>query len=72
MQRARENAEAVAAGLGMRVLRIMSIEPSLEQIEGPMVFNQAALRSGAADATQIQPGALTLTAQVRIHFVLGP
>lgn len=72
MQRARESAEAVAAGLSMRVLGIVSIEPSLEQIEGPMLERQAAQRSGAADATEIQPGLLTLTAQVRIHFLLGP
>ncbi len=69
MQNARETAEAVAAGLGLRVLRTTQIEPSLEQIEGPLAARDYA-RSSAE--TQIQPGRLTLTAQVRMYFVLGP
>jgi len=73
MQRARENAEAVAAGLGMRVQRITHIEPSLEQIEGPLVARDYAPASRPAmEPTQIQPGRLTLTAHVRVRFLLGP
>jgi len=70
MQRARETADAVAAGLGMRVGRIISIEPAVEQVDGPlMAAADTVLRSGS---TTIQPGLLTLTARVHMRFVLVP
>ncbi len=73
VQRAQENAAAVAAGLGMRVVRITHIEPSLEQVEGPLVARDyAPAARSATEATQIEPGRLTLTAQVRMRFILGP
>ncbi len=71
MQQAREHADAVAAGLGMRVIRIVWIEPSLEQLEGPLALASPDATARASSA-QIQPGLLTLTARVNIRFMLGP
>lgn len=67
---ARESAAAVAAGLGLRSIRIVSIEPSVEQPEGAMVLHSTAKAASAESA--IQPGLLTLTVRVAIRFVLAP
>jgi len=72
MQAARENAGAVAAGLGLRSVRIVSIEPSLEEVEGPMAVRSTDLARAVEGGTQIQPGLLTLSARVTIRFVLSP
>ncbi|MBI3998397.1 MAG: SIMPL domain-containing protein [Armatimonadetes bacterium] len=75
MQRARETADAVAAGLGMRVGRIVSIEPTVEHVEGPLAMPVAAdtLRAmRSSSEPTIMPGLLTLTARVHMRFVLAP
>lgn len=73
MQRARETAVAGASGMGMRIARVVLIQPSVEYLEGPLALNQrsthAALRSSG---TPVQPGLLTLTARVHMQFVLLP
>lgn len=71
IQQARESAGAVAAGLGLRPVRMLSIEPSVEQPQGPMAVKDAARAASSAES-QIQPGLLTLTARVSIRFVLAP
>ena len=69
---ARENAAAVAAGLGLRSIRIVSIEPSIDQPEGAMVLHVVAARENASPESTIQAGPLTLTAHVAIQFLLAP
>ncbi len=70
IQHARDTAGAVAAGLGLRPVRILSIEPLVDQVQGPMVVTDA--RAASSAEPSIQPGLLTLTVRVSMRFVLAP
>ncbi len=72
MQHARETAEAVSAGMGMRVARVTHIEPTVEHLEGPLALSEAYDAARRSAVTPIVPGLLTLTARVHMRFVLLP
>ncbi|HLY52717.1 MAG TPA: SIMPL domain-containing protein [Steroidobacteraceae bacterium] len=70
--RARAEADVLAAALGLKILRVLSVEESSPRFV-PMRMNMAAARSAAADvATPVESGALDVSAQVTLMVEVGP
>jgi uncharacterized protein len=71
---ARENADAMASGLGLKVLRVQRIEEAGAPIVRPMQMEMMQARAAAADAappTPVAPGEIEVEAQVTITAELG-
>lgn len=71
-QNARANAEAMAAGLGLKIARVQRIEDAEAPIVRPMQMEMMA-RSAAADAppTPVAPGQIEVEARVSLTAELG-
>jgi uncharacterized protein len=73
-QRARSDAETVAAALGVRVDGILHAFPSCSGDQRPVpVYRAKAMMAmdSAEPATPIEAGALALTGQVQVEFILA-
>jgi len=73
--RARAEVDVLAAALGVKVLRILSVEESSPRLMPLRVYNGAASRAMAADAaapTPVEAGTLDITADVTLSVEVGP
>ncbi len=73
-QRARSDAESVAAALGVRVDGVRHISPSCGGDQRPVpVYRAKAMMTmeGGEPATPIEAGAMALTGQVQVEFTLA-
>jgi len=73
--RARAEVDVLAAALGVKVLRILSVEESSPRLMPVRVYNGAASRGMAADAaapTPVEAGTLDVTADVTLSVEVGP
>jgi uncharacterized protein len=73
--RARAEVDVLAAALGVKVLRILSVEESSPRVMPVRVYNGAASRAMAADAaapTPVEAGTLDITADVTLSVEVGP
>jgi uncharacterized protein len=70
-QRARAEADVLAQALGLKVLRVLTVEENTPRITPVRVF--AAARSAAAEAaTPVEAGTLDVTANVTLTVEVGP
>ena len=71
--RARAEAEVLAAALGLKVLRVLTVEESSPRVMPLRVYNGAA-RAAAAEAapTPVEAGTLDITADVTLSVEVGP
>ena len=67
---ARDKADIIAASFGKRIIGIQSISESTGDIEA-RPFNRAMLLASKASDTPIEPGNLSLTANVHVEFILS-
>jgi uncharacterized protein YggE len=67
---ARANAEAIAAALGLKVLRVHSAEAGFEQAPRPMMAPMAARAESVA--TPVETGTIEIRATVTITLDVGP
>lgn len=67
---ARNKADIIAASFGKRIIGIQSISESTGDIEARS-FNRAVLLASKAVDTPIEPGSLSLTANVHVEFILS-
>jgi len=72
--RARAEADVLAGALGLKILRVLSVEESSPRFV-PIRMNMAASRSAAAAAdvaTPVESGSLDVSAQVTLMVEVGP
>jgi len=71
--RARAEVDVLAAALGLKVLRVLTVEESSPRIMPVRVFNGAA-RAASAEAapTPVEAGTLDITADVTLSVEVGP
>jgi uncharacterized protein YggE len=70
--RARAEAEVLAGALGLKILRVLSVEESSPRFV-PIRMNMAASRGAVAEvATPVESGALDVSAQVTLTVEVGP
>ncbi len=67
---ARDKADIIAASFGKRIIGIQSISESTGDIEA-RPFNRAMLLASKASDTPIEPGNLSLMANVHVEFILS-
>jgi len=67
-QKARASAEAMAAGLGLKVIRVLSAEEGSAQVIRPM----RAMMAAAANNTPIEAGNVKVDATVTLTLEVGP
>jgi uncharacterized protein YggE len=71
--RARAEVDVLASALGLKVLRVLTVEESSPRVMPLRVYNGAA-RAAAADAapTPVEGGTLDITADVTLSVEVGP
>src|SRR6516165_6642779 len=71
--RARAEADVLAAALGLRVLRVLSVEENSPRVT-PLLYGGAprAMAGGAVPATPVEVGTLDVTADVTLSVEVGP
>ncbi|HTL22314.1 MAG TPA: SIMPL domain-containing protein [Steroidobacteraceae bacterium] len=71
--RARAEVDVLASALGLKVLRVLTVEESSPRVMPLRVYNGAA-RAAAADAapTPVEAGTLDITADVTLSVEVGP
>jgi uncharacterized protein YggE len=72
--RARAEVDVLAAALGVKVLRILSVEESSPRFAPVRVYGGAAraMNAEAAPQTQVESGTLDVTADVTLSVEVGP
>jgi uncharacterized protein YggE len=72
-QRARSEADVLAAALGLKVLRILSVEENSPRVAPLRVYSGAQrAMAAAAPATPVEAGTLDVTADVTLSVEVGP
>jgi uncharacterized protein len=70
--RARAEAEVLASALGLKVVRILSVEESSPRVVPVRAFMGGAARTAAAPATPVESGTLDVTADVVLTVEVSP
>ena len=68
---ARSNAEAMAAGLGLRIMRVLAVEEGMPEIIRPVRSMAMAGAQAAAQTTPVEPGAIEIHATVTLRVEVG-
>lgn len=68
---ARSNAEAMAAGLGLRIVRVLAVEEGMPEIIRPVRSMAMAGAQAAAQTTPVEPGAIEIHATVTLRVEVG-
>lgn len=69
---ARQDAEALAGALGLRIVRVLSVEEQSGGVRIPMVYPQAMTMAAAAAPTPVEPGTLDVNAAVTVTVEVAP
>jgi uncharacterized protein YggE len=67
---AKANAEAIAAGLGVHVVRVLSAEES--ELPNNFAMQKSAPAPGTVEATQLEPGSVEVSATVTLKVEVAP
>jgi uncharacterized protein YggE len=67
---ARKRADAMAAGLGLSITGVGSASEGSVNQPGPIAYS-AGVKAGAVDSTSVQPGELTVSADVGVVYTFG-
>jgi uncharacterized protein YggE len=67
-----QQARALAAAAGVRLVRILSIAPGAAAVPAPRLMRMAPMAMTAAVPTTIDPGNLTVEAQVTLQYEIAP
>ena len=69
---ARANAEAIAGGLGLRIVRVLAVEEGTPEVIRPMrMMAMAAGQTAGPPATQVEPGTIEIHATVSLQVEIG-
>ena len=73
-QRARQAARALAAALGLRIVRVVTVRESGAPVvpPGPVIHSQAIRMARMAPATPIESGRIRVTAGVNLTVAVAP
>jgi uncharacterized protein YggE len=71
-QRARAEADVLAAALGLKVLRVLTVEENSPRITPVRMFSRAAAATAAATPTPVEAGTLDVTANVTLSVEVSP
>jgi len=69
--RARADAEVLAAALGLKVVRVLTVEENSPHVVPVRMFKREAMAASAA-ATPVEAGTLDVTAEVTLSVEVGP
>jgi len=69
--RARTNAEAMAAALGLRMVRVVSAETSAAPVPTAILMRRSAKKHGDA-TTPVETGTVEIRAQVTVTIEVAP
>ena len=69
--RARADAEVLAAALGLKVVRVLTVEENSPHVVPVRMFKREAMAASAA-ATPVEVGTLDVTAEVTLSVEVGP
>ena len=70
--KARAEAEVLASALGLKVVRILTVEESSPRVVPVRAFMGGAVRTAAAPATPVESGTLDVTADVVLTVEVSP
>jgi uncharacterized protein len=70
--RARAEADVLAAALGLKVLRVLTVEEQSPRVVPMRVYGGARAMATAATATPVEAGTLDVTADVTLSVEVGP
>ena len=71
-QRARAEADVLAAALGLKVVRVLTVEENSPHIMPVRMFSRAAAATSAAAPTPVEAGTLDVTANVTLSVEVSP
>jgi uncharacterized protein YggE len=71
-QRARAEADVLAAALGLKVVRVLTAEENSPRVVPVRMFSRAAAVSNAATPTPVEAGTLDVTADVTLTVEVSP
>jgi uncharacterized protein YggE len=71
-QRARAEADVLAAALGLKVMRVLTVEENSPRVTPVRMFSRAAAATAAATPTPVEAGTLDVTANVTLSVEVSP
>jgi uncharacterized protein YggE len=71
-QRARAEADVLAAALGLKVVRVLTAEENSPRVMPVRMFSRAAAATSAAAPTPVEAGTLDVTADVTLTVEVSP